>query len=485
MRVFTATLGTETDSWSPIPTGWDSFRDVMLWRPGEHPDFVTEATGPLWACRQRSAKSEFEVIEGTCAFAMPGGPTARTVYEDLRNEILDQLRAAMPVDLVALGLHGAMMAHGYPDCEGDLLARVRQIVGPSVTVGAELDLHCHLSESMVESADVLVTFKEYPHTDYLERAHELIALMVRAREDVVKPVMSVFDCRMIAGFSTVEPPMRDFVDDIRSLEGRDGVLSISLIHGFSKGDTPDLGSKVLVITDDDRKFGDALARKLGRRFFDLRESSLSSDSLPMEKALQEALEAEGFPVILAEASDNPCGGSAGDSTVLLRAMRRLGVQPACIGPFWDPIAVDLCFSAGEGAEIDLRIGGKIGPMSGDPMDVRARVIGLADEILQNLGEGRMSLGRCAAIEFDGIAVALCSKRDQAYSPNLFTDVGIDPSSRRFIVVKSTQQFRMGFGSLGKRVIVVDASLAKTERMFTKITRPRWPFDDDPFAGAPS
>ena len=90
MRVFTATLGTETDTTSPIPTGWRAFEDTMLWRPGQHPDQPTEATGPLWACRRRARESGWSVVEGTCAYAMPGGPVPQSVYEGVVSVTADR-----------------------------------------------------------------------------------------------------------------------------------------------------------------------------------------------------------------------------------------------------------------------------------------------------------------------------------------------------------------------------------------------------------
>ena len=130
MRVFTATLGTETNTFSPIPTGLDNFKETMFFRAGEHPNEPTTFTGPLWAARKRAKSGNWQVIEGLCTFAQPAGITTRKVYEDLRDEMLSDLKKAMPVDMVVLGMHGAMVADGYDDCEGDMIERVRRIVGP-------------------------------------------------------------------------------------------------------------------------------------------------------------------------------------------------------------------------------------------------------------------------------------------------------------------------------------------------------------------
>ena len=165
MRVFVAALGTETNSFSPIPTGLGSFEEYLWFPAGSHPEEPRFFTGPIVAARRRAVADGLTLIEGLAAFAAPAGPTTRHAWETLRDRLLEELRAALPVDVVLLSLHGAMVAEGYDDCEGDLLAKARALAGPEAVVGAELDLHCHLTAAMVEAADLLVLYKEYPHTD--------------------------------------------------------------------------------------------------------------------------------------------------------------------------------------------------------------------------------------------------------------------------------------------------------------------------------
>src|SRR5690606_17314036 len=198
MRSFTASLSTETNTFSPIPTGIDSFKARGYYPAGTHPDNMLQFSGPLWAARERAKVHGWTVIEGAVAGAVPAGLTTRFAYETLRDEILRDLRNAGKVDVVALGLHGAMVADGYDDCEGDLISRIREIVGPDVVIGAELDPHCHMTPLMYENADFLVCFKEYPHTDILERAYDLIDLCAAKQQGKVKPALGVFDCELIS-----------------------------------------------------------------------------------------------------------------------------------------------------------------------------------------------------------------------------------------------------------------------------------------------
>ena len=197
MRIFTAALATESNTFSPICIDRSAFIASFYASPGTHPDTPTLCTAPVTVGRLFARERSFELIEGTAAWADPAGLVNRQAYEGLRDEILGQLRAALPVDGVVLGLHGAMVAAGYQDPEGDLLTRIREIVGPDILVCAELDPHSHLTAKRVAAADFFVAFKEFPHTDFVERASDLWRIALDTLEGRVKPVMSVFDCRMI------------------------------------------------------------------------------------------------------------------------------------------------------------------------------------------------------------------------------------------------------------------------------------------------
>jgi len=475
MRMFTATLGTETDTASPIPTGWQAFQDTMLWRPGAHPDEPTEATGPLWACRRRARERGWTAIEGTCAYAMPGGPVPQPVYEALRDEILAQLRAALPVDIVALGLHGAMQTDRTQDCEGDLLAHVRALVGPGVAVGAELDCHAHLTQRMQDEADVLMFFKEYPHTDYVERGEELLDLLERTRLGKVTPVMRAFHCHMLAALPTRQEPVKSFLADVRAREVAP-VLSISVVHGFPRGDVPEMGAQILVVTDDDAPLAERMAREFGRRLFGLREQ-LRSARPAMSDTLDEALASTERPLILVDADDNPGGGAAGDNTELLRMLLDRGITEVCAGPLWDPVAVRFCFDAGVGARLQLRVGGKVGPDSGWPLDLQAEVVALKHGHHQRIGGIEAPLGDAAAVSFAGITLVLASVRDQAYDPSLFSGLGIDCAAHRVIVLKSSQQFHLGFDTITARAFMLRRA-SRGAPGLRHVQRPLWPLDED-------
>jgi len=485
MRVFSAALATETNTFAPMPTGLSSFHERAYYPAGSHPDRMQMHSGPLWAARLAGPARGWTLIEGLVAAAVPNGVVTRAAFESLRDTLLADLQAALPVDMVLLGMHGAMVADGYDDCEGDLLSRVRAIVGPGVVIGGTLDPHSHLSAAMVENADLLICWKEYPHTDILERAVELVDFCATVAAKRLRLRASVVDTGMIGMLHTTREPARGFVDRVRALEGRDGIVSISVVHGFPWGDTPDMGTKILVYSDaaadPSGVRGEALAQLLAAELFDLREAL--GEPLPsIEDALDTALAANGT-VVLADRSDNPGGGAPGDSTFLLRRVLERRISGVCLGPLWDPGAVRIAFDAGVGARLPLRIGGKIAPLSGDPVDARWEVRALVrDMVMTGLAGTPAKLGDCALVVCDDVEVVLTTYRCQAFGLDLFTQLGCDPAQRRLVVVKSSQHFRAAYAPIAEQIILVDTPGVVTNDFtklpFRKISLPKWPFPAD-------
>ena len=381
---------------------------------------------------------------------------------------------------MVLGLHGAMVADGYDDCEGDLIEQVRGIVGPAVPIGVELDPHCHMTRKRVANATLIICFKEFPHTDFVARGEEVVDLTLRAARGEIKPVMSLVDCRMIGSFPTTMEPMRGFVDKISALEGKDGVLSISLAHGFPYADVPEMGARVLVVTDDRRAAGDTLARALADEFFGMRGRTQPDYQTP-DGAIDIALQESGT-VVVADPSDNPGGGAPGDSTMILRRLIERKVTNVAVAPIWDPIAVHMCFMAGVGGNLRLRFGGKTAPTSGQPIDALVKVTRLQRDATQTFVDATVPLGDCAAIEFDGISVVLITKRTQALGSDLLTGMGVEIKGRKMVVVKSTNHFHAAFAPFASRVLYCDAGgpIPRDHRQvpYTRVQRPIWPLDED-------
>jgi microcystin degradation protein MlrC len=480
-RVFVASLATETNSFSPLRTDLTDFHQSFYAPPGQHPQTPTLCSAVFPALRARAARGEITLIEGTATWAEPGGLINRATWEGLRDEILGQLGAALPVDAVILGLHGAMIAEGELDPEGALIAACRALA-PSAKIGVSFDPHSHLSARRVRNADIITVFKEFPHTDFVRAGEDCVALTLAALKGKIAPVISTFDVRMIEVLPTSRQPMRGFVDGMLALESSGEVLSVSLIHGFMAGDSPDLGAKVIVITDGDARRGAALARRLGQEVFSFRGRT-RPDFLPPAAALALAAVSP-RPVVLADVWDNPGGGTAGDSTILLAEALASGVSNAALGPLWDPMAVRICFAAGQGAELDLRFGGKTSAHAGPPIDAHVRVNHLQRGAVQSFGASTVPLGDCAVIAVAGIEVVLNTNRAQAFSPDLFANLGIDPTKRDLLIVKSTNHFHGAFAPIAGTVLycAVEGPYPNdpTRTPYRYLTRPIWPIIANPF-----
>ena len=483
MRIFTAALATETNTFSPICIDRRAFEASLYAPPGKHPQTPTLCTAPITVGRRVAAEKGWQLIEGTAAWADPAGLVNRQTYEDLRDEILGQLRAALPIDAVVLGLHGAMVADGYEDTEGDLLQRVREIVGPEVLVCAELDPHSHLTGKRVAAADFFVFFKEFPHTDFVDRAEDLWRIAVDTLEGRATPVMSIFDCRMIDVFPTSREPMRSFVDKLVRLERDDpDLLSLSVVHGFMAGDVPEMGTRMLVVTNGKAEKGEALARELGLELFAGR-GTYRMPEIDEHRAVAQAIAAPTGPVVIADMWDNPGGGTAGDATVVLEELLANNATDAAIGTIWDPMAVQICMAAGEGAEIPLRFGAKSAPGTGRPIDGIVKVVRLVRNAEMRFGESFAPFGDAAHIKFRGIDIILNTTRAQSFDPSLFSVMGIDPLSKKILVIKSTNHFFASFSKIASEIIYCSAGTpypndpARTP--YRRARRDIWPMVADP------
>ena len=483
MRIFTAGIITETNTFAPWPTGLAGYEEGGLFRGDASAAGDDNANVAARLFRDLAHADGHDFVEGLFATAHPSGPTLRATYEMMRDEVLADAERQGPFDVVLLFLHGAMVAYGYDDCEADLARRMRAVVGPKAVIGVELDPHCHLSQDLIDASDCVILMKEYPHIDSLERARELYSICTRAAAGEVTPTSALFDCRMIGFYPTTAEPMAGLVRRFVQAEAEPGVLSVSFAHGFPWGDTPATGSRMLVVSDGDPTLAASKARELGLAVYAEREALF-----PRMPSISEALDlAATLPglVVLGDTADNAGGGAPSDNTVFLRELLARRATDVVLGCIWDPMAVRTCMEAGEGASFSLRIGGKCGPASGQPLDHRVTVKKvLASHSQAALGDSRADLGASAWVSCDGVDVVLISERSQTFAPDAFTGIGVDLASKRLAVVKSSQHYKAGFAQVSDQLINV-ASEGAIQMRFADIAYEKFdasrmfPLDPDP------
>jgi microcystin degradation protein MlrC len=428
----------------------------------------------------------YELVPIFLASATPSATIAREAYETLRDRVLDGIRDQGPFDAICLTLHGAGVAEGYDDIEGDIVRRTREIVGDETPIVVTLDLHGNMTKEMVEQADLCLPCHFYPHIDIYERGQEAIDALSQITSGELKPTSHLTILPMAIATTTSNlPPVSEINELCFAKEQEPGVVDCAFNHGFSPADIPQIGVTVLATTNDDpdraREISEEIAGEIWARRDEFPHTLRSA-----EEAIAAALATEGRPVILNEASDNPGGGGPGDGTHLLRAMLDAGLDDATFGHIWDAEVAEQAHEACPGATITVHLGGKTESLHGEPLEVTAYVKGISDGtfIQQSpMGQGaRVDLGKMARLEIGGIDVLVSSRRAQTLDPEVFLLHGIDVMRYKIVAIKSSAHFRAGFEPIAHEIIQADTpglnSVDLSSFTYHRVNRPLWPLDPD-------
>jgi len=486
--LFLAMLSHETNTFSNVPTDRAQFEARDLRYGGEIVETYRGTGTCLGGMIAAAERLGAALVPSVAAAASPAGRVTRDIYEHVKQRMLAELSAAGRVDGVLLDLHGAMVPEGVDDGEGDVIAAVRKVVGPSVPIAVTLDFHGNLGRDMVSQADLLHGYKTYPHVDMAERGREAAERVADVASGAIHPTVAFRQPRLlppIASQRTAEGPMRRIYDLADEMEKDPKVVSVSIFAGFPYADIPDAGLGVYVATDDDQALAERLAGRLARVAWEHRHEFVHS-APGVKDAVARALAAEGRPIVLADMADNTGGGAAGDGTEILRELVRVGVRSAVVACLWDAAAVQRCTQAGIGARITLPVGGKVDDRHGAPLEVTGTVRTLSDGRFVHRGPmmtglpGR--LGPTAVLDVDDIKVILISHRWQTLDPEMIRFVGIDPLMEKILVVKSTIHYRAAFEPIAREIIEVDAPGLSSSNLarfdFRRIRRPIFPLDPD-------
>lgn len=493
MRIFVAGLETETNTFSPIPTRLEDYH--LTYRQDLDDQLEPLASTPpfeQWVTKAKDAGAE--LIFSLYGWAQPAAPTEQSAYEVIRDNILSDLESAGDIDIVLLFLHGAMVSEQCEDCEADLMSLIRDRSGPNTVIAAELDLHAQLSPAMVDIADLLITYKEYPHIDVAARGEELFDLAVKTWRGEIKPAMAYADCNMMGIYPTTSSPLREFVDSLTETEQLPLVLSVSFIHSFTYGDLPNAGAKVLAVTDNDAQLAVEVASTLSEKVYKLRKE-IVVHSLPLEDAFKKALSAKSQrPIVLADQSDNAGGGAPADSTFALQWLLDHNIRNVAIAIFFDPAVVLQAIRVGEGGTLRCSLGGHHGKVSGEPVTDDFTVIAIRKSYQhqfpqEDAGPQWMPIGDTVSLSCHGIELVVSSARCQCFCPSIFHDLGINLLEKDVLVVKSTQHFYNAFAPIASQIIYMSAAGAVppdvTHIDYKKMaTHNKFPWVEDPRSAEP-
>lgn len=493
-RVLIAGFKHETNTFSKMPADMAAYK-TRQFHVGEeamraaYTGTNTEIAGFLDACE----KYGWEPVLTVAADATPSGKVSREVFDSVTGIVLDAIDRKGPIDAVLLQLHGAMVAQDHEDGESALLSAIRKKLGRDVPIGVTHDLHANVTDLTCELADVLVSYRTYPHIDQHETAMKVAGLIARMMAGEIRPKVTVARGPQIDGVdhgrTTAPGPMLETLDLADKLVAQHGLLAASINAGFPWADVSYVGPTAIVVADEGNNGAGRAAQALQDAIWESR-GKLTIQHITAEAALALAREKGrlGAPFVISDFADNPGGGGYGDSTGLLRAMIKADLQSAAFSSLYDPESVAACQEAGEGAEIELQLGGKMDSSLGAPIAAKGVVTGLYEGKFKL--EGPMStgvtinIGPAAVFRVGGLDVVLASRRAQNFDRQFFKAFGIEPTERAIIAVKSAQHFRADYAPIASGIAVVDEGGGITSHDFRKlvyrnIRRPIWPLDDFP------
>ncbi|WP_374383077.1 M81 family metallopeptidase [Dongia sp.] len=490
-RVLTAEFAHETNTFNKNLTDYAAFVDRNAYFGAdaikERGDANTEIAGFL----DCGKKFGWEIVHVLSASAQPAGNVTRDAFDRLGGAIVEAAKDGK-FDGILLGLHGAMVTEFDEDGEGVLLERLRAVVGPDIPIGITLDLHANVTPKMCRLANIIVSYKTYPHIDMRDRAVQAGEIMEKAMRGEVVPKTLRAHRPMLDeanGGRTDIGPMIERLEKCVAYEKEPGVLAVSINAGFGNADIQDVGPTVLVTYDakqgNDAKhqaFAEAISDDIWEKRFDV-----LNYYMPVEEAaaIAKAYTRTGGPIIVADYADNPGGGGYGDSTNLLKAMLDAGITDAAFGPMVDNETALQLHKQKVGDKVKVRLGGKTDArFGGEPLELTATLKHVSDGTYTGdgpmIGGLRLSFGPSAVIEVGGIEILVVTEPAQMLDLQQFKAFGIDPAAKSVVGLKSMQHFRAAFEPIAGKVIVCDSGALCTtyyDRLpYQNVPRPIYPLD---------
>ncbi len=489
-KILSAEIAHETNTFSRNATDRQAFRNRYCYFGNEALQRRADANTELAGFVDAAQAYGWQLDHIVSAAAGPSGKVTGDAFDWLCEPLVEKL-ADGGYDAIILGLHGAMVTDCCDDGEGEILHRLRRVCGPGLPIAITLDLHANVSELMCELADIIVSYRTYPHVDMRVTARRAADILQATLKGSIKPAtlrVSLPMLEEVNGGRTDAGCMIELLEAAREWEQRDDVHAVSINAGFASADIAAVGPTVLVTAQGDmdmhRRFADTLAEKMWQQ-----RSEVINEYLDAEEAatIASGHDATSGPLVVADYADNPGAGGYGDSTALLQALLEAGVTEACFGPMVDPVCVQQLWQRGIGDCLQVSLGGKTDPgMGGGPLQLEVELIHKSDGYYTGagamIGGLRRSFGATAVIRVQGIDVLVVSIAEQMLDLQQFKSFRIDPQAKKVVALKSMQHFRADFEPIAARVIVCDSGALCTPRYhlleYQKVPRPIFPLDPE-------
>ena len=472
-RIGIGGIAIESSTFSPLPS---RLEDFTILRGAEM--IARYPFMPGWNFRGRTDITWLPCLQ---AKAIPGGPVVRQSYDAMKHELLERVRAALPLDGFYLDIHGAMNVLGMDDAEADLTAAIRDLVGPGCLISAGMDLHGNVSARLVELVDLFTAYRLAPHDDVLQTREKACAQLIGCLDQQIRPLRAWVRIPVILPgerTSTLVEPGKSLYASLRESDAVPGILDASLWVGYVWADEPRSSASV-VVTGTDPAHLRREAEKIAKRYWDTRQAfTFGVPAGSADWCIDQAIAFPDGPVVISDSGDNPTAGGVGDipyfvGRLLAHAAFASRQLTAIYASIPDPVAVTACFAAGIGQGVDVSLGGKLDPLHGQPLPVRGTVVAqLADDPVG---------GGIAVLRAGGVHIVLTSRRKPYHVIKDFTKLGLDPVAHKLTVVK------IGYLVPELRQIARHALLALTPGAvnqdipalnYRRVVRPIYPLDPD-------
>ena len=468
MRFLLAMLKHETNTFSPVPTPLQRFRDWGLQEGANVGTFYRGTNHPIAAYLDIASEAGAEIVTPVAAEAMPSGPVHREAYDYLAGRILDAVRGGA-IDAALLDLHGAMVPEGMVDGEGPLLAAIRKIA-PGLPIAVTFDPHGNMTDAIMNNATVVVSYKTYPHVDMYQAGRQAGQILMRALRGEVAPVISWGQAGILAQtlrMGTADEPMKTAVALALAAEQDPAILAASVFGGFPMADIPDAGLSVVVVTDGNKLKGDQARDRL-LRYCREHRTQFFHEHKPLAQMVAHAKTLKDGPVILLDHADNVGSGGTADVMGVIAEVLRQGLDGVAVAAVWDPVGVQQMMTAGVGANLTLDLGGKtdmpsIG-LTGKPLRLTGTVKRLSDGAWIVRGPmytgSRLTSGPTALFETVGpegntMQIVVTSLHHEPWDAGILTSLGVDPAHCHYLLLKSRIHYRAGFAPYEKHRVTLD------------------------------
>lgn len=488
MKILIARMNHETNTFSPVATPLGAFgRDGPCYGEDAYRENAGMRTA-MSAFIDAATRENAQIVTPISASANPSGRVAAAAYDAICASIVE---AAEGCDAVMLDLHGAMVAENSPDGEGDLLERVRRVL-PHAPIAVSLDLHGNVTQKMIDNADVIVSFKTYPHVDMYESGEHAARLLIDKMHGKASPVIAWTQPPLLTHTlrsSTDEGAMKRAVDAARAAESEDGVLAVSVLPGFSLADIDAPRISVVVVADGERAKAQEVAHRIARQIWNERDGFVYR-SEPLAQSISEGARlarSTDKPVLLLDHGDNCMSGGTCDTTDAFEEALKQGLDGIVVGPLCDPEAVAALFAAGEGETVTLGIGNKLASVASrgkPPLEVTGIVRALTNGEYIISGPTytgqRAYMGRAAVLETPKARILVTERTHEPWDLGVFESVSIDPGSARFLILKSRMYCRPVFVPISGGLVECDSRGVTSSDYglfsFTQLQRPVYPLD---------